>query len=161
MTLLINGDNAAVGVFIRKIQTGRDGWVDVEYQPPTEGFLDFVKSLFKRPRKRIRNVPEASILGPKIAGPPEDQREVIFMTHGENGSSKFLDDIGIMQNKTINVLRRQLQDEVIRAQAAEEEKAKALKGAKHTQKLIHDIQPTQQPRSRFSSFGGEENSGQE
>jgi len=149
MALLINGDTAEVGIFIRKRVTGRDGWVDIVYQPPTVGFLDFVKSLFKRPQAVIRNVPEAGIIGPKLAGSPENQQEVIFLTHGENGGSKFLDELQILQNKTINILRRQLQDEVIRAQAAMEERNKVLKGAKQTQKLLYDIHPVQKPRGRF------------
>ena len=139
MTLLINGDDGSVGVFIEKRNTDREGIVDVIYQPPSTSFLEVLKSLFKRPTKRIRNVPESSILGPIIVGPSDDQKQILFMLQGENASSKFLNQTKLLFNRTITDLRQQLQDELIRSQAAEEEKRSVLRGAKQTQKMLEDL----------------------
>ena len=146
---IINGDDGEIGLFMKKLPTGKDGWVDVEYQPPVESFVQVIKGLFRRSTNIIRNVPESSILGPVQIGKPGDQKLVMFMTQGENGSSKLLDELGILQNRTVTALRGQLQDEIIRAQSAEEEKTKVLKGAKVTQKYLADLKPTERKRFPF------------
>ena len=159
MVLLFNGDDGSVGVWIKTVPTGTEGWSDVVYQRPSEGFFDVIKCLFTRPQTRIRRVPDSSIKGPIIVGPPDEQRQIIFLTQGENGGSKLMDEIGLLQNKSIQILRQQLQDEIIRAQSAEEERKRALQGAKSQQKLIHDITPPKEKRGfpfrDRESWGGE------
>jgi hypothetical protein len=159
MVLLFNGDDGFVGVWIKTVPTGREGWVNVIAQPAAQGFFSVITSLFKRPQISIRNVPESSVKGPFVVGPPDEQRQIIFLTQGENGGSRLMDEIGLLQNKTVNILRQQLQDEIIRAQSAEEERKRALQGAKSQQKLIHDITPPKEKRGfpfrDRESWGGE------
>ena len=140
--LLIDGNSGAVGVFIEKRPTNRDGWVDVYFQSPATSFKQFVGSLFKKPVSRIRNVPEAGILGPIVVGSADEQKQILFLMQGENGNSEFLDQTKIFHNKTIQILRQQLQDEIIRSQAADEEKRSALRGVQQTQKMFDDIKGT-------------------
>jgi hypothetical protein len=146
MTLIINGDDGTVGELIEIRPTNREGWVDVVVQPPTRSFVSFFKSLFKRPKRVIRNVPDKGISKPIITGPPGDQNTVIVMTHGEAGSSKLFDEVTLFQNSKLTQLQGQLQDEIIRAQSAEEEKRQVLQGAKSTQKLVDDLKPKERRR---------------
>jgi len=146
MAIVINGDTGEVGKFIEFVPTGKDGWVDVVFQPAQESFFQVLKCLVRKPKVTTRNVPESSITDPVIVGPPGYQREVIFMLQGENASSKLMDAVGVFHNKSINILRQQLQDEIIRAQAADEEKNKVLKGAKQTQKLLADLDTKKKPQ---------------
>jgi hypothetical protein len=157
MALVINGDNGEIGIYVEKVPTGVDGWFDIILQTPSTSFFQVLKSLVKRPTIRIRNVPESSILGPIIVGAEDEQKQVMILTQGENGQSKLFDKMKILHSKEISILRQQLADELVRIQAADEEKRIALSGAKQTHKMVDDLKTKPARRYPFGTRPTEEN----